>query len=387
MDLWVDRPQERFDRAWDAAGLESRVASAKGRRGPRDGLDRVGFLPWSALAAKAPAGHGPAAAARRPLALQRLPDRAAGRPEPIPRRARSTCAWSPTGQHSFHVPEAFREIEFARAELRWLLELAPAPGAPAAATRRRRGRWAAPRRARLRPRALPSSRQRRAPRRSTRWTASTGCSATTARDSPLSRLNREAASGPVAVEPELVDFLDAVPALEPRVGRRLRRDGGAADEGVGLLPRRGPPARGGGDLARRSRSSATATCVLDRRAGTVRFDRPGVELDLGGIGKGYAVDRVVDAAAPPRRRLGARQPRRQQRLRPGRAAGSRGLGGRDPGPDRSRQDGRERGAARPGAERLGRLRALLREGRRHVLAHHGPADGPAGAGRAERRGR
>ena len=34
--------------------------------------------------------------------------------------------------------------------------------------------------------------------------------------------------------------------------------------------------------------------VLDRAAGTVRFDRPGVELDLGGIGKGYAVDRVVD---------------------------------------------------------------------------------------------
>ena len=30
------------------------------------------------------------------------------------------------------------------------------------------------------------------------------------------------------------------------------------------------------------------------RAGTVRFDRPGVELDLGGIGKGYAVDRVVE---------------------------------------------------------------------------------------------
>ena len=26
----------------------------------------------------------------------------------------------------------------------------------------------------------------------------------------------------------------------------------------------------------------------------MRFDRPGVELDLGGIGKGYAVDRVVD---------------------------------------------------------------------------------------------
>ena len=34
--------------------------------------------------------------------------------------------------------------------------------------------------------------------------------------------------------------------------------------------------------------------ILDRQAGTVSFDRPGVELDLGGIGKGYAVDRVVE---------------------------------------------------------------------------------------------
>jgi len=33
---------------------------------------------------------------------------------------------------------------------------------------------------------------------------------------------------------------------------------------------------------------------LDPAAQTVRFDRPGVELDPGGIGKGYAVDRMVD---------------------------------------------------------------------------------------------
>ena len=43
-----------------------------------------------------------------------------------------------------------------------------------------------------------------------------------------------------------------VPALEPRVGRGLRRHRGAADEGVGLLPRRGPRARRG--RARRRRS-------------------------------------------------------------------------------------------------------------------------------------
>jgi len=34
--------------------------------------------------------------------------------------------------------------------------------------------------------------------------------------------------------------------------------------------------------------------VLDKAAQTVRFDRPGVEMDPGGIGKGYAVDRMVE---------------------------------------------------------------------------------------------
>jgi FAD:protein FMN transferase len=33
---------------------------------------------------------------------------------------------------------------------------------------------------------------------------------------------------------------------------------------------------------------------LDKATRTVRFERAGVELDPGGIGKGYAVDRVVD---------------------------------------------------------------------------------------------
>ena len=34
--------------------------------------------------------------------------------------------------------------------------------------------------------------------------------------------------------------------------------------------------------------------LLDGSAQTVRFDRPGVEMDPGGIGKGYAVDRMVE---------------------------------------------------------------------------------------------
>src|SRR5262249_49756594 len=34
--------------------------------------------------------------------------------------------------------------------------------------------------------------------------------------------------------------------------------------------------------------------ILDRERTTIRFDRPGVELDLGGMAKGYAVERVVN---------------------------------------------------------------------------------------------
>jgi thiamine biosynthesis lipoprotein len=46
-------------------------------------------------------------------------------------------------------------------------------------------------------------------------------------------------------------------------------------------------------LAAARRSVGGGHVVLDAAARTIRFDQPGVELDLGGIAKGYAVDRVV----------------------------------------------------------------------------------------------
>jgi len=112
-------------------------------------------------------------------------------------------------------------------------------------------------------------------------------------DSALSRLNREAANGPVAVESELVDVLagclrwsrDSDGAFDVTVGPLMKAWGFFRDEG--RLPEE------------REIQAALAVVghrhvVLDREHGTVRFDRPGVELDLGGIGKGYAVDRAVD---------------------------------------------------------------------------------------------
>jgi len=113
------------------------------------------------------------------------------------------------------------------------------------------------------------------------------------RDSPLSRLNREAASRPVAVEPELLEFLgvclrwsrESDGAFDVTVGPLMKTWGFFRDEG--RVP-------GEQELADALAVVGYRHVVLDREAGTVRFDRPGVELDLGGIGKGYAVDRVVE---------------------------------------------------------------------------------------------
>jgi FAD:protein FMN transferase len=112
-------------------------------------------------------------------------------------------------------------------------------------------------------------------------------------DSPLSRLNREAAGGPVAVEAELFDFI--AQALD-----YSRDSGGAFDVTVGPLMKAWGFFRGDGRLPARGELAAVLQrvgyrhVVLDHQRGTVRFDVPGVELDLGGIAKGYAVDRAVD---------------------------------------------------------------------------------------------
>ena len=111
-------------------------------------------------------------------------------------------------------------------------------------------------------------------------------------DSPLSRINREAAAHPVAVDPELFDFL-----LESM--RYNRESGGAFDITVGPLMKAWGFFRGEGRLPAEAqltdarRRVGASHVVFDRARRTVAFDEPGVELDLGGIAKGYAIDRVV----------------------------------------------------------------------------------------------
>ncbi len=115
-------------------------------------------------------------------------------------------------------------------------------------------------------------------------------------ESPLSRLNREGARGPVAVEPELLAFL-------ARCLRYSGESGGAFDVTVGPLMKTWGFFGGEGRLPEDREIAAVREVVgyghvfLESARGTVRFDRAGIEIDLGGIAKGYAVDRAVGVLA------------------------------------------------------------------------------------------
>ena len=112
-------------------------------------------------------------------------------------------------------------------------------------------------------------------------------------ESELSTINREAAIYPVVVEPGLFHLLEISV-------QRSEQTGGAFDITVGPLMKSWGFFRGRGRLPTGAEISQALKRVgfqhlkLDAEHRTIRFDEPGIELDLGGIAKGYAVDRAVD---------------------------------------------------------------------------------------------
>ncbi|HUI43701.1 MAG TPA: FAD:protein FMN transferase [Terriglobia bacterium] len=112
--------------------------------------------------------------------------------------------------------------------------------------------------------------------------------------SEWSEVNREAARHPVHVSAELFHLLEACQNYS-------RLSDGAFDISVGPLMKAWGFYKGTGRLPHRAEVMAAMKDVgyqhvhLDRANQTVSFDREGVELDPGGIGKGYAVDRMVEA--------------------------------------------------------------------------------------------
>lgn len=108
-------------------------------------------------------------------------------------------------------------------------------------------------------------------------------------DSDLSSVNAGAAAGPVAVPPDLARVVaaalrvadDSGGAFDPTVLPLLRAwglNGGA--------PREPDP----GELAAILAAIGARHVQVDTLAGTIRFHRAGVALDLGGIAKGHALD-------------------------------------------------------------------------------------------------
>jgi thiamine biosynthesis lipoprotein len=110
-------------------------------------------------------------------------------------------------------------------------------------------------------------------------------------DSEWSRINRQAAAAPVPVSEEMCALLDRCLAYS-------RASEGAFDITVGPLMKIWGFYKGSGNVPHRAEIRTAMGRIgyqyisLDPRARTVRFLRP-VEIDPGGIGKGYAVDRMV----------------------------------------------------------------------------------------------
>lgn len=110
--------------------------------------------------------------------------------------------------------------------------------------------------------------------------------------SEICAINREAAAGPMPVSAELF-------ALLQEAFRISAETDGAFDVTVGPLMkawgffRRSGRIPGEEELAETRPRIGYQRVRLDAAAQTVAFERPGMELDLGAIGKGYAVDRAA----------------------------------------------------------------------------------------------
>jgi thiamine biosynthesis lipoprotein len=111
--------------------------------------------------------------------------------------------------------------------------------------------------------------------------------------SAVARLNAAAAAVPVQVEPRLF-------ALFARCAVWTRETAGAFDIATGALTRawgfcsRSGAVPGAGELVRAMRAAGFRHVVLDEVRRTVKFRVAGLELNLGAVGKGYALDRAAE---------------------------------------------------------------------------------------------
>ena len=110
--------------------------------------------------------------------------------------------------------------------------------------------------------------------------------------SEVSRINRQAATEAVRVEDSLFDLLTLCKKLHRDTDGTFDITSGPLTRCWGFLKREGRvPSADEIESARHLVSSNKL--LLDDEARTIRFLRAGMEINLGSIGKGYALDRVA----------------------------------------------------------------------------------------------
>ena len=110
--------------------------------------------------------------------------------------------------------------------------------------------------------------------------------------SEVSRLNREAAAGPVTVSPGLFTLLSLCRELQAATGGAFDPASTALSRCWGFLERR-PHLPAEEEIAAARARAGMDKVALDDMGRTVRFTVPGVELNFGAVGKGWALDRIA----------------------------------------------------------------------------------------------
>ncbi len=112
-------------------------------------------------------------------------------------------------------------------------------------------------------------------------------------ESELSRINREAFAGPVTVSEEMLVVLSRSLQISRLTGGAFDVTIGPLLKAWGLFPQREGKVPGPEEIAAALARVGWKKIVLQPEDRSVRFLGPELELDLGGLAKGYVVDRLA----------------------------------------------------------------------------------------------